>query len=171
MIVRITACMSFSFNPISIPLWDDCEKRLATGIRARAWISIPLWDDCESWAAGAAAATPEFQFHYGMIVRLSSMGSVKPLPISIPLWDDCEAIRFASLTPSSDFNSTMGWLWVSTSCSISKISWISIPLWDDCEVGRNLYGNHLEVFQFHYGMIVSRKIIKKKYWFTACSIN
>ena len=162
---------------ISIPLWDDCEEDQSTFTTAffyfnstmgwlwgksainsnwNFWISIPLWDDCENFNETDLTRQFIFQFHYGMIVRWrvqprwcyrrdfnSTMGWLWVL--STCGW------RFSV----RNFNSTMGWLWDSLALSIIWRKEISIPLWDDCERSKPIVQRFDDLFQFHYGMIVS----------------
>ena len=51
-------------------LWDN-EKRYALNYEK---ISIPLWDDCEDDTTKKTVVVIAFQFHYGMIVRMTSTG-------------------------------------------------------------------------------------------------
>ena len=73
-------------------------------------ISIPLWDDWKFMIRRRISAFRLFQFHYGMIGRLSATLR--------PVW-------------TSNFNSTMGWLEVAGAFFGVGDIHISIPLWDD----------------------------------------
>ena len=49
----------------------------------------------------------------------------------------------------------MGWLWAFFPTRLKNFLGISIPLWDDCEFQKRIYRDPQNLFQFHYGMIVS----------------
>ena len=91
--------------------------------------------------------------------------------VSIPLWDDWKNQSQKEIAERvGGFNSTMGWLEGSRELakSVRSMSFNSTMGWLE-DSGASLADTNFSLFQFHYGMIGSRKFIKKNNWFTACS--
>ncbi len=84
--------------------------------------------------------------------------------ISIPLWADCKAtVSFSDI--AGKYISIP--LWADCKCALLTrgeiCKSISIPLWADCKRQRNQILRQHRQFQFHYGLIVRREVIKKNY--------
>ena len=131
---RLSGCNSVvlcDFNSTMGWLWasSDPVMWLTCGI------SIPLWDDCEYVAFPLVYIFILFQFHYGMIVRITKKEATVRLDISIPLWDDCEGGILGLPIQAIGFQFHYGMI----------VRPNTIMLW-----------NKKHTFQFHYGMIVSK---------------